>query len=156
MLSFLGRGALALDSCGGGRSRGLRCSIRFLFEKDRSLTLIEFHPVRKWVAYFFTRTLQTIGKVSFLEQAKALGRNSTFKGATSLSFERSNRLTSLLNCAMGTEFFRRCLKQDGVNLESLEEGATLGEAQAQTLFTKLVPISKRDIRSRFPEGVLTA
>jgi len=95
-----------------------------------------------------------------LEQAKNLGRNSSPQGSRSRVSRawgdgRGESLTSLLNRAMETVFLRYRLEQAEFGLESLKEGANLEEAQALEVFEKLVPIGKQDIRSRFPEGVLT-
>lgn len=131
-----------------------------MFGKDFSFILRGFLSVRKWVAYFCIRTLQVFGKVSFLEQAKNLGRNSSPQGSRSRFSRawgdgRGESLTSLLNRAMETVFLRCRLEQAEFGLESLKEGENLEEAQALEVFEKLVPIGKQDIRSRFPEGVLT-
>jgi hypothetical protein len=56
---------------------------------------------------------------------------------------------------METVFLRCRLEQAGIGLESVKEGANFEEARALEVFEKLVPIGKKDIRSRFPEGVLT-
>ena len=121
---------------------------------------MEFLPVRKWFAHCCIRTLQAFGKTSFLEQAKILGRNSSPQGSRSRvsrsrGGERGERLASLLNRAMETVFLRCRLEQAGFALESVKEGAHFEEAQALEVFQKLVPIGKKEIRSRFPEGVLT-
>ena len=114
-----------------------------------------FFWIRKWSAFLCIRALQAMGKVSFLEQARALRRESDFKGASARRIERAKRLSALLDRAMETVFFRHRLEQAGVAYGAVSQGQTTGEAQALEFFSKLTPVGKQEIRSRFPEGVLT-
>ncbi len=114
-----------------------------------------FFFMRKWSALFCIRALQALGKTSFLDQAKSLRRESNSKGASARRLQRGKRLSALLNRAMETVFFRHRLEQAGVAFGTSARGEATGEDQALEFFSKLTPIGKQEIRSRFPEGVLT-
>ena len=114
-----------------------------------------FFFMRKWSALFCIRALQALGKTSFLDQAKSLRRESNSKGASARRLQRGKRLSALLNRAMETVFLRHRLEQAGVAFGTSARGEATGEDQALEFFSKLTPIGKQEIRSRFPEGVLT-
>ena len=114
-----------------------------------------FFFMRKWSGLFCIRALQALGKTSFLDQAKSLRRESNSKGASARRLQRGKRLSALLNRAMETVFFRHRLEQAGVAFGTSARGEATGEDQALEFFSKLTPIGKQEIRSRFPEGVLT-
>ena len=114
-----------------------------------------FFFIRKWSALFCIRALQALGKTSFLDQAKSLRRESNSKGASARRLQRGKRLSAMLNRAMETVFFRHRLEQAGVAFGTIARGEATGEDEASEFFSKLTPIGKQEIRSRFPEGVLT-
>lgn len=96
-----------------------------------------------------------MGKASFLSQARSLRRYSDSRFSASRRLGRDTRLTALLNRATETAFFRDRLDQAGVTFGSHTQAELPRNACGLDCFSKLPPVGKQEIRSRFPEGVLT-
>ena len=96
-----------------------------------------------------------MGKASFLSQARSLRRYSDSRFSVARGLDRDTRMTALLDRAMETAFFRDRLDQAGVAFGSHTQGELTRNAFGLDCFSKLTPVGKQEIRSRFPEGVLT-
>jgi phenylacetate-coenzyme A ligase PaaK-like adenylate-forming protein len=117
--------------------------------------LFIFFLVRKWAAFFLIQALQAVGKASFLRQARLLRRHSGSRDSATRRLDRDTRMTALLDRAMETVFFRDRLVQAGVACGPHTQAELAREGCGLEFFSKLTPIGKQEIRSRFPEGVLT-
>ena len=126
-----------------------------LVPRGIEINLFRFFLVRKWSAFFFIQALQAVGKASFLAQARSLRRDSDSRGSVTRRFDRNARMTALLDRAMETFLFRDRLVQAGVACGSETQTELTRDAGGLDRFSKLLPVGKQEIRSRFPEGVLT-
>lgn len=117
--------------------------------------MFSFFLIRKWSAFFFIQALQAVGKASFLAQARSLRRDSDSRGSPTRRIDRDIRMRALLDRAMETAFFRDRLDQSGLVCGSHTQAEPVREACGLDFFSKLTPVGKQEIRSRFPEGVLT-